>query len=84
MKIYAKKIEYPVPAKVEGFVMIGTNISLEKYFTFMNEEFKKMMQGMEIILLQQNHKQETLDRGLVKRPTVTSKSALYCIETRLN
>ena len=84
VKIYVEKIEYPVTEKVPDFVKMGTKISSEKYFTFMNEEFKKMMQGMEIVLLQQNHVQEFLDNGLVKRPAVTSKSALYCIETRLN
>lgn len=47
VKIYFEKIEYPVIDKVPGFVKEGTEITLEKYFTFRNEGFIKTMKYME-------------------------------------
>ncbi len=47
VKIYFEKIEYPVTDKVPGFVKEGTEITLEKYFTFRNEGFIKTMKYME-------------------------------------
>ena len=84
VKIYVEKIEFPTVEKVPDFVSKGTKVTLEKYVAFRNEEDKKMVQGMEVILMQQDHMQELIDKGLVKRPTVRSKGAMYCIETRLD
>ncbi len=47
VKIYFEKIEYPVTDKVPGFVKAGTEITLEKYFTFRNEGWAKTMKYME-------------------------------------
>ena len=84
VKNYVEKIEYPVTEKVPGFENNGNKMSLEKYISFRNDEHKKMLQGMEVVLMQQEHMQEAIEKGLAKRPTVRSKSALYCIETRLD
>lgn len=83
VKIYVEKIEYPTLAKVPGFANSGTKISLEKYFTFKNEEYKKILKGMEIAQMQQDHIQEIIANG-GKKPTVTSTSTLYGIEIRLD
>lgn len=83
VKIYVEKIDYPTSEKVPGFVATGTKISMEKYFDFRNEEFKKKLQGMETVLMQQDKMQESIDLG-GKAPTVKSKSTLYSIELRLD
>lgn len=83
VKIYVEKIEYPATEKVPGFVASGTKITMEKYFDFRNEEFKKKLRGMETVLMQQDKMHESIDLG-GKAPTVKSNSTLYSIELRLD
>lgn len=47
VKIYFEKIEYPITDKVPGFVKEGTEITIEKYFTFRNEGLAETMKYME-------------------------------------
>lgn len=47
VKIYFEKIEYPVSDKVPPFVKEGTEIAIEKYFTFRNEGLAETMRYME-------------------------------------
>lgn len=83
VKLYVEKIEYPVDEKVPSFVNNGRKISLDKYFTIRNEDFKKLIQGMQAVLDNQEHLSEVIAAG-GKRPVATGKGALYGIELRMN
>ena len=83
VKLYIEKIEYPVKDEIPGFVSVGTKLSLEKYFVFRNEEFKKHMQSMQVVLDKQDGMQDILNQGGA-RPTVKSKSTLFNIELRMD
>lgn len=83
VKIYIEKIEYPVEEKVPEFVNNGKKISLENYFVFRNEDFKKETAAMQSILDNQEHIKEIIASGEA-RPIVRTKGALYCIEKRLD
>lgn len=74
VKIYVESIEYPTTETVSSFYPVGTKISLDEYFSFKNNEYKKQLKSMETMI----RSQEGFDKtGLT---AVKSTSALYFIE----
>lgn len=75
VKIYVESIEYPTTTAVSAFYPQGTKISLDDYFGFKNNEYKKHLKSVETMISSQEGFDKT---GL--DPTVKTSSALYCIE----
>jgi GLPGLI family protein len=83
VKIYVEKIEYPTDEKVNPFVNSGRKISLNTYFNFRNDDFKKLIQAQQAMLDNQEHMQEIIAAGGA-RPVATGIGAYYGIELRIN
>jgi len=83
VKIYVEKIEFPVKETVPRFVESGKKITLEKYFTFRNEEFIRNSIAIQTMLDNQDNMQAIINSGEA-RPVVKMKGAPYSIEIRLD
>ncbi len=77
VKIYVESIEYPTTERVSSFYNVGTKISLDEYFSFKNNEYKKHLKSVETMI----SSQEGFDKSGLD-PTVKTTSALYLIEKR--
>lgn len=82
VKIYVESIDYPSTEKVGKFVDKGNKVSLQKYFTRREEENKKMLQNMMIMM--QNQEDANGKRFENVKFSATSKSALYNIEIKMD
>ena len=82
VKIYIESIEYPSTEKVGKFIDKGNKVSLQKYFTRREEENKKMLQNM--LIMMQNQEDGNGKRIENVKFSATSKSALYNIEIKMD
>ncbi|MEP7238613.1 MAG: GLPGLI family protein [Ferruginibacter sp.] len=82
VKIYVQQIEYPTAENVPNFVNSGTKITMEKYFTFRDEEFKVKLIGMREVSMQQDNVSQIIAKGGTVGELVTSNVTMYNIELR--
>lgn len=80
VKIYAEAIEYPSKDEIVNFVNKGTNLTLDRYFTKRNEEYKKMQQNM--LAMVQNQEDPNGNKVDGSKYNVIITGALYGIEIR--
>lgn len=83
IKIYVEKIEYPSIEKILKFAESGSKISLERYINFRQEENKKKLKAVQVLLDNQPNMDEIIKAG-IPRPVVKSNIVLYSIEIKLD